>query len=177
MEVTRCTESHPPLPIDEVLPALIDSLARIGSVVLRAPPGAGKTTRVPPAIVDAGLAAEKQVIVLQPRRLAARSAAWHVSQERGGSVGDEVGYQVRFEKRAGRQTRILYATDGVFIRLLQEDPFLERFAAVVFDEFHERSLHSDLALAMVRRVQREVRPDLKLVVMSATIVTQPVASF
>jgi ATP-dependent helicase HrpB len=177
MGVSQRSNSPQPLPIDDVLPDLVDSLRRSNCVVLRAPPGAGKTTRVPPSIVDSGLASDKQVVVLQPRRLAARAAAWRVAEERGSAVGDEVGYQVRFEKRAGPRTRILYVTDGIFLRLLQEDPFLERLASVVFDEFHERNLNSDLALAMVRRVQREVRPELKIVVMSATLMTEPVARY
>ena len=166
-----------PLPVDEALPRLADALRRRGNAVLRAPAGAGKTTRVPPAILDAGLAGNGQVVVLEPRRVAARAAARRIAMERGGAVGDEVGYVVRFDRKAGPQTRIVAVTDGVLLRRLQEDPFLEGVGAVVFDEFHERSLAADLALAMCRRVQREARADLRIVAMSATIDAGPVAEF
>ena len=166
-----------PLPIDAVLPELLAALARQPAAVLQAPAGAGKTTRVPPAILDAGLAGDGQIVVLQPRRLAARAAAARIAAERGGQVGDEVGYQVRFERRASRNTRILAVTDGLFVRMLADDPFLEHVAVVVFDEFHERSIHTDLALAMARRVQLEVRPELKIVVMSATLAPEPIAAW
>jgi len=165
------------LPIDAILPDLIARLRDSTSVVLRAPTGAGKTTRVPPAILDAGLAGAGQVVLLQPRRLAARAAAARMAAERGVSLGDEVGYQVRFERKSSRATRILAMTDGLFVRMLQEDACLERVGAVVFDEFHERSIHTDLALAMVRRVQEEVRPELKVVVMSATLAAMPVSRY
>ncbi|HEX4149982.1 MAG TPA: ATP-dependent helicase HrpB, partial [Pirellulales bacterium] len=166
-----------PLPIDAVLPELIAKLAAGSVAVLRAPPGAGKTTRVPPAMLDAGLAADKQIVMLEPRRLAARAAAARIAAKRGTPLGDEIGYQVRFERRAGRATRILVVTEGIFLRLLQDDPLLEHVGAVVFDEFHERNLDSDLALAMVRRVQTEVRPELKIVVMSATLDAAPLTAF
>lgn len=178
------------LPVDEVLPQLVDALKSCGAVVLKAPPGAGKTTRVPPAMLDAGLAQlavdgsrssrtgkPGEIILLQPRRVAARAAAARIAEERGGRVGDEIGYQVRFERKASAATRLLVCTEGVLLRRLQDDPFLERVAAVVFDEFHERSLDADLALAMTRRVRNEVRPDLKIVVMSATLDPGPIAKF
>lgn len=165
------------LPIDDVLPELLAALGRHSSLVLQAPAGAGKTTRVPPAILDAGLAGTGTIIVLQPRRLAARAAAARMAEERGGRLGDEIGYQVRFERQAGPATRILAATDGVFVRRLSDDPFLEGVSVVVFDEFHERSVHTDLALAMVRRVQQELRPELKLMVMSATLEPAPIAAW
>ena len=129
--------------------------------MLCAATGAGKTTRVPPALLDAGLAGDQQIILLQPRRIAARAAAARISQERGTALGNLAGYEVRFDRRAGRDTRILAVTDGVFVRMLADDPLLERVGIVIFDEFHERTLNTDLALAMVRRVQQEVRPDLK----------------
>lgn len=165
------------LPIDEVLPEALAALRAHGGLVLVAPTGAGKTTRVPPALLDAGLAGEGQVVVLEPRRLAARAAARRMAQERGVELGGEVGYQVRFDRRAGRDTRLLVVTEGVLVRMLQEDPFLERIGAVVFDEIHERSLDTDLALAMTRRVQREARPDLRLVAMSATLAPDALARF
>ena len=167
--------SRPSLPIDEVLPDLLASVERAGAVVLRAPTGAGKTTRVPPALLDAR--AGGTVIVLEPRRVAARAAARRIAEERGGSIGGEVGYQVRFERKASAATRLLVVTEGILLRLLQQDPFLERFSAVVFDEFHERSLDADLALALTQRVRAEVRPDLAIVVMSATLQPTAIADF
>ncbi len=165
------------LPVDAVLPSLVDSLRRRTSVVLRAPTGAGKTTRVPPAVLDAGLAQGRSIIMLEPRRLAATTAARRMAAERGGKVGDEIGYQIRFDRRIGPQTRIHVVTESILTRVLQDDPFLEHVGVVIFDEFHERNLHSDLGLAMTRRVQREARPDLKIIVMSATIDAAPVAEF
>lgn len=166
-----------PLPIDALLPELVAKLVGANCLVLRAPPGAGKTTRVAPALLDAGLAGQKSLLLLQPRRLAARTAAERIARERGVALGQEVGYQVRFERRASARTRILVMTDGMLLRRLQDDPFLEDVGCVVFDEFHERSLNLDLALAMVRRAQLELRPELRVVVMSATLAAGPVARF
>jgi ATP-dependent helicase HrpB len=169
-----------PLPIDSVLSELIEKLKSAGSVVLRARPGAGKTTRVAPAVLDAGLADQQksnQIIVLQPRRVAARAAAARISDERGTELGGEIGYQVRFESRHSKNTRILVCTEGILLRKLLEDPFLERASVVVFDEFHERSVDSDLALALVRQVKEVVRPDLRIVVMSATLDPGPIAEY
>ncbi len=166
-----------PLPIDAVLPQLIDALRRDASAVLRAPTGSGKTTRVPPALFDAGFAGDKAVVMLEPRRVAARAAARRIAFERGGEVGGEIGYAVRFDQKIGRDTRIRIVTDGVLLRMLQDDPFLEQVAVVLFDEFHERGLNVDLALGMVRRIQQTVRPDLKIVVMSATLAAEPIAAF
>jgi ATP-dependent helicase HrpB len=165
------------LPIDDVQPEVLAQLAERSALVLVAPTGAGKTTRVPPALLDAGLAGRKQVVVLEPRRLAARAAARRIAFERGVELGGEVGYQVRFERRASAATRLLVVTEGVLVRMLQDDPFLEDVGALVFDEIHERSLDTDLALAMARRVQREARPDLKLVAMSATLAPAALARF
>jgi len=145
--------------------------------VLRAPTGAGKTTRVPPTLLDAGLAENGRIIMLEPRRLAARAAARRMVNERGGRVGDEVGYQVRFDRQCGPQTRILVVTPGILIRLLHDDPFLESMRVVIFDEFHERGLESDLALGMVRLVQQTVRPELRIVVMSATLAVEAVSAY
>ena len=166
-----------PLPIDAVLPEVIAALSQHGRVVIQAPTGAGKTTRVPPAILEAGLAGSKRIVMLEPRRLAARAAARRMAHERGGRLGDEVGYQVRFDTKFGSQTRILVVTEGVLVRMLQDDPFLETVAAVIFDEFHERSLDNDLALAMVRRVQQTVRPELRIVVMSATLDVDKISAY
>lgn len=166
-----------PLPIDDVLPLIVDVLRSNSSLVLRAPTGAGKTTRVPPALLDAGLAGSKGIVVLEPRRIAARAAARRMSVECGTRLGGEIGYAVRFDQRAGHDTRILVVTEGVLLTMLQDDPCLEDIGIVVFDEFHERSLNSDVALGMVRRVQQTVRPDMKIVVMSATLSAQPIAGY
>ena len=172
------------LPIDVVLPELVAALKTSNCVVLRAPAGAGKTTRVPPALLAAGLAGSKtagktggQIVMLEPRRIAARTAARRMAFECGERVGQTVGYRVRFEESVSRDTRILVVTEGVLLRRLQDDPFLEDIEIVVFDEFHERRLDSDLALAMVRRVQQTVRPELRIVVMSATLDPTAIAKY
>ena len=166
------------LPIDASLPAIIERL-RERSLVLVAPPGSGKTTRLPPALLQSGLLAPAHpvVIVLEPRRVAARAAAARIAEEQGWRLGDEIGYQVRFERRVTAQTRLRFLTEGILTRQLLADPFLESVGAVVIDEFHERSLNCDLALALLREVRREVRPDLILVVMSATLDAGAVARF
>lgn len=166
------------LPVDSALPELLDALAARGNAVLQAPPGAGKTTRVPPALAGAGIGGEgRRIVVLEPRRIAARAAARRIAAEQGWEVGREVGWQIRFERRFSRDTRILFVTEGVLVQRLQSDPFLDGIACVVFDELHERSLFVDLALALCRRVQLEARPDLALVAMSATLDTERVAAF
>ncbi len=164
-----------PLPIDAVLPQLVAAVRERGTCVLVAPPGAGKTTRVPGALIDAG-GIDGSVVVLQPRRIAARLAAARIASERGGELGDEVGYQVRFDRRVSARTRIELVTEGVLTRRLLGDPELRGVGCVVIDEFHERHLDGDLALAMVTRL-RERRPELMLIVMSATLDAEPVAGF
>jgi len=166
------------LPIDASLNRIIEQLAS-GSLVLVAPPGSGKTTRVPPAILQSGLlsAEHPAVIVLEPRRVAARAAAARIAEEQGWSLGQEVGYQVRFERRFSSQTRLRFLTEGILTRQLLADPFLDNVGAVIIDELHERSLHGDLALALLREIRQEVRPDLILVAMSATLDAAPVAHF
>src|SRR5262245_16252337 len=166
-----------PLPIDQVLPALTASLKNSAAAVLQAPTGAGKTSRVPPALHDAGIAGPGHIILLEPRRLAARAAARRMAQERGQSLGDDVGFHIRFDRCVGRNTRIIAVTEGILLRQLLEDPILENVGAVIFDEFHERSLNSDLALGMVRLVQQTVRPELRMVVMSATLASESVATY
>nr|MBK7066496.1 ATP-dependent helicase HrpB [Deltaproteobacteria bacterium] len=165
------------LPIDDVLPSLLAALRASSSVVLEAPPGAGKTTRVPSALLDSGLAGDREVVVLEPRRLATRMAAKRVAEERGEPLGQTIGYQVRFEDVSSAKTRVRFVTEGVLTRRLLSDPTLSSVGVVVLDEFHERHLQGDLALAMVRRLQRGPRPDLKLVVMSATLDGARVAAF
>ncbi|MDB4960663.1 MAG: hrpB [Myxococcales bacterium] len=163
------------LPIDVVLPEVVAAVRERGVAVLVAPPGAGKTTRVPGALLDAGVV-NGEIIVLQPRRLAARLAAARVASERGGELGAEVGYEVRFDRRVSAATRIRFVTEGVLTRRLLSDPELRGVGAVIIDEFHERHLDGDLALALVERL-RGTRPDLRLVVMSATLDAEPVAAF
>jgi ATP-dependent helicase HrpB len=166
------------LPIDAAIPEILGALKGPSAVVVAAP-GSGKTTRVPPAIVQSGLlsAANPIVLVLEPRRVAARAAAARIADERSWSLGREVGYQVRFDRRFTAQTPLRFLTEGILTRQLLDDPFLESVGAVVLDEFHERSLNGDLALALLREVQREVRPDLRLVVMSATLDAVAVSRF
>ncbi len=164
-----------PLPIDGVLPELLAKLNEHGAAVLRAPTGAGKTTRVPPVLVEAGLPG--RVLLLEPRRVAARAAARRMAFEHGSPLGEVFGYQVRFDRKAGPRTRVLAVTPGVLLRFLHDDPYLESTAAVVFDEFHERGLESDLALGLVRLIRQTVRPDLRVVVMSATIDPGPVSVY
>lgn len=158
----------PPLPIDAALPALADALARHASAVLVAQPGAGKTTRVPLALLDAPWRQDGKIIVLEPRRLAARAAARQMAKLLGEDVGQTVGFRVRMESKISAKTRIEVVTEGVFTRMLQDDPELSGVAAVLFDEFHERSLDADLGLALALDA-RALRPDLKILVMSATI--------
>jgi ATP-dependent helicase HrpB len=157
-----------PLPIDPLLPELVQKLAAAPSAVLEAEPGAGKTTRVPGALL-AAFGAKGRVVVTEPRRLAARLAAGFVATERGESLGRTVGYSVRFEHRASDDTKLLYVTEGVLLRRLLDDPVLSDVAVVVLDEFHERHLTTDVLLALLLRLLRGPRPDLRLVVMSATL--------
>ena len=167
----------PTLPIDDVLASLVAAVRERGAAVLVAPPGAGKTTRVPGALLDAGLAGTGDVVVLEPRRLAARLAAARVASERGARLGDEVGYEVRFDRKVGGATRIRFVTEGILTRRLLDDPTLRGTGVVILDELHERHLAGDLALALCQRLRRGPRPDLKLVAMSATIDPGPVATF
>src|SRR5688572_23081916 len=166
-----------PLPIDDALPRLLAALREHGAAVLRAPTGSGTPPRVPPAIIESGIAGDDLVMMLEPRRVAARATARRMAFEHGTPLGEVFGYQVRFDRKAGPWTRVLAVTPGVLLRFLHDDPFLESTAAVVFDEFHERSLEADLALGMVRLVRQTVRPDLKVVVMSATIDAGPVSDY
>jgi ATP-dependent helicase HrpB len=165
------------LPIDEVLPGIVASLRERPSLVLEAPPGAGKTTRVPRALLDAGLAADGEVLVLQPRRLAARMAAARVAAELGEPVGRTIGYQVRYDEQSSEHTRVRFLTEGVLTRRLTSRDGLRGVSTVILDEFHERHLDGDVALAWLRALQRSSRPDLRVMVMSATLDAAPVARF
>ncbi|HET9176650.1 MAG TPA: ATP-dependent helicase HrpB, partial [Pseudolabrys sp.] len=158
-----------PLPIDSALPDVAAALAANNAAVLVAPPGAGKTTRVPLALLDGAWATDKKILVLEPRRLAARAAAARMASTFNEEVGDTVGLRVRFGSRVSKRTRIEVVTEGVFTRLIVDDPSLQGVAAVLFDEFHERSLDADLGLALARDAQQGLRDDLKLLVMSATL--------
>jgi ATP-dependent helicase HrpB len=166
----------PTLPIESVLPELTGTLERHRSAVLVAPPGAGKTTRVPLVLADEPWAQRKKILVLEPRRLAARAAAERMARMLGEAVGETVGLRVRFGSKVSRKTRIELITEGVFTRLILDDPALENVAAVLFDEFHERSLDADLGLALAIDVQQALREDLRLLVMSATLDGARVAS-
>ena len=158
-----------PLPIDAVLADLAASLARGNTAVLVAPPGAGKTTRVPLALLDEAWVGSRKIIMLEPRRIAARASAERMAQTLGEKVGDTIGYRVRFGSTISRKTRIEVVTEGIFTRQLLNDPELNGVAAIIFDEFHERSLDADMGLALARDAQQGLREDLRILVMSATI--------
>jgi len=157
------------LPIDELLPELITTLNKSQSVVVQAPPGAGKTTRVPLALLDANWLGNKKIIMLEPRRIATRAAARFMAKCLGEPVGETVGYRVRLDNKTSSKTKIEVVTEGILARLLQDDPSLDDYGVVIFDEFHERNLNSDLGLALCIDSQHGLREDLKIIVMSATL--------
>ena len=163
-----------PLPVDAHIPEILERLGKGGHLVLTAPPGSGKTTRVPPALLSLF---RGEVLVLEPRRLAARLAARRVASELGCPVGDMAGYQVRFEDVTGPATRLRYVTEGILARRFLSDPELNGVDCVVLDEFHERHLDADFCLALLRRLEQRRRPELRLLVMSATLAAGPVAQF
>ena len=168
--------SRKQLPVDEQLESLGNHLNSAKAVILEAPPGSGKTTRVAPWLATKGNL-PGQIFLLQPRRVAARAAAERIAAEHAWQLGCEVGYQVRFDSRVSAETRLIVATEGILLRRLQSDPLLEGVSAVLLDEFHERSLNADLLLGLLRRLQQEFRPDLKLVVMSATLAAVGLQTF
>ncbi len=163
------------LPIDEILPQLRETLDRSSSAVIQAPPGAGKTTRVPLALIDLPFLQNMKIIMLEPRRLAAVNAARWMAASLGEEAGRTVGYNIRFERKVSAVTRIEVVTEGILTRRLQSDPGLEGVGAVIFDEFHERSLNADIALALCLNARQVLREDLKIIVMSATLDGAPVA--
>ncbi len=163
-------------PIDALLPKLKQTVLNNPSIVLHAPPGAGKTTRVPLALLDIVPAEKGRIIMLEPRRIAAVSAARWMAKTLGEQAGDTVGYAIRFDAKRSERTRIEVVTEGILTRRIQADPGLEGVAMVIFDEFHERSIHADLALALCLDVRKQLRPDLKLLVMSATMECGPIAA-
>ena len=163
------------LPIEDVLPELLSQLQRSGRAVLQAPPGAGKTTRVPLAMLEAGLT-EGRIVMLEPRRLAARAAAERMADTLGENVGQTVGYRIRGDAKVSKATRIEVVTEGILNRMIQSDPELTGIGAVIFDEFHERSLNADLGLALSLEIAEALRGDLILLVMSATLDAGPVGA-
>ncbi len=169
--------TQPSLPIWQLHVDIVQAL-RVGQrLVLVAPTGSGKTTQVPQMLLDAGLAGGRKIVVLQPRRVAARTVAARVAWERGCPLGAEVGYQIRFDDRTSLGTRLSYVTEGILLRWLQDNRTLADVGIVIFDEFHERNLLSDVALALVKHLQQTDRPDLKMAVMSATLEAEPVAAY
>jgi ATP-dependent helicase HrpB len=164
-----------PLPIDAFLPQAIAELRARKNLVLVAEPGAGKTTRLPRALYEAGFAERGEIVVLEPRRLAARMAAARVASELGENVGERIGYQVRFDEKVSKRTVVRFVTEGVLTRKLMSDPKLTGISTLVLDELHERNLQGDLALALGRKLQRTHRPDLSIIAMSATLDAGPVA--
>ena len=161
--------SEQAFPIDPLLPEILRSLAAHPRLVLEAPPGAGKTTRVPPALLDADWLQGRRIVMLEPRRVAARAAATFMAAQLGEPVGETVGYRIRFENRTSTRTRIEVVTEGILTRMIQDDPMLEGIGALLFDEFHERHLAADLSLALALDVQAGLREELRIVVMSATL--------
>jgi ATP-dependent helicase HrpB len=173
----RCADKEamtPLLPIDDVMPAVLDALRSHGRLVLQAPPGAGKTTRVPLAMLEAELT-QGRILMLEPRRLAARASAERMAQTLGEDLGHTVGYRVRGDSRVSKFTRIEVVTEGILTRMMQDNPELPDVGAVIFDEFHERSLNADLGLALCLEIAGALRDDLMLLVMSATLDAAPVA--
>ncbi len=164
-------------PIDPLLPDILRSLETHPRLVLEAPPGAGKTTQVPPALLDAAWLDGRKIVMLEPRRVAARAAANFMARQRGESAGETIGYRIRFENKVSKQTRIVVVTEGILTRMIQDDPMLEDVGAILFDEFHERHLSADLGLALALDVQAQLRDDLRIVVMSATLEGEKLARF
>ena len=168
---------HAAFPIAELLPEIRRMLQTGTRLVLEAPPGAGKTTQVPLALLDASWLAGRRIVMLEPRRVAARAAAGFMAKQLGEAVGETVGYRIRFENKVSARTRIEVVTEGILTRMLQDDPLLEGVGAILFDEFHERHLAGDLGLALALDVQAQLREDLRIVVMSATLDGEKLARF
>jgi ATP-dependent helicase HrpB len=176
--VTETKAPYNALPLDTAWPEIKASLDAHRNLVLVAEPGAGKTTRFPPRLLNSGLIAPAQkILMLEPRRLAARASAHRIAEEQGWRLGAEVGYQVRFDNRTSKSTRLEVLTEGLLARRLQSDPELKDVGAIILDEFHERSQHTDLALGLLFELQQLARPDLRLIVMSATLDAERVSRY
>src|SRR6185369_11244111 len=160
-------------PVDDVIAELIRALPSSPAVILQAPPGSGKTTRVPPALLQSPGFSGTKIVMLEPRRLAAINSARWISSEMGEPVGGTIGYAIRFERKVSGRTRLEVVTEGLLTRRMQKDPLLEGVGMVIFDEFHARSLHADTALALCLDIQKSVRSDLKILIMSATLDPEP----
>src|ERR1043166_254645 len=165
------------LPIYELEGAIVASFQKLPRLILQAPTGSGKSTQVPQILLDHGLLGSGEVVILQPRRIAARLLASRVAFERSVKLGQAVGYQVRFENVVSKATRIRYVTEGILLRQLIQDPELRGVAAILFDEFHERHLYGDITLARALKLQQTARPELKIAVMSATIETNALQKY
>jgi len=165
------------LPIWQIHSDVVGGLKTGNRLVLIAPTGSGKTTQVPQMLLDAGVAGQKRIVILQPRRVAARTVAARVAWERNGKLGDEVGYQIRFDDQTSLGTRICFVTEGILLRWLQDNRALPEVGIILFDEFHERNLLSDVALALIKQIQQKERPDLRIAVMSATLEAEPIAGY
>ena len=160
------------LPVTEIIPTVREHLATRNTLIVHAPPGAGKSTLLPLALLDEPWLAGQKIIMLEPRRLAARTIAERMAQLLGETVGQTVGYRIRFENRISEQTRIEVVTEGILTRMIHSDRGLTGTALVIFDEFHERSIHADVAMALAREAQQTLRPDLRLLAMSATLAAE-----
>lgn len=164
------------LPVADCLPDVVSAIRAARPVILRAPPGAGKTTGVPPALLESDCLPVGRILLLQPRRIAARAAAHRLSQLAGEPIGGTYGYHVRFDRNVSPQTKLIAMTTGILLRRITNDPLLEGVSCVILDEFHERSLELDLALGMIQRIRTTLRPELRMIVMSATLETKPIES-
>ncbi|SHI53939.1 ATP-dependent helicase HrpB [Halodesulfovibrio aestuarii] len=173
---TNFFDDLPSLPIDSSLPEIVSTLMTSPNCVLQAPPGAGKTTRVPLALLKNYHLAEKKIIMLEPRRLAARTAAARLAQTLGEQTGNTIGYRIKNDTKVSSKTKIEVVTEGVLTRIIQNDPELSAYSCIIFDEFHERSMHGDLGLALAIEVQEALRDDLRILVMSATLDTQEIST-
>jgi len=165
------------LPIEELREGIISELTRGNRLIVEAPTGSGKSTQIPQMLLDAGILGSGRAVILQPRRLAARMLAARVAEERNGRIGDEVGYRIRLDDASSSATRLLFVTEGILVRQMLGDPNLKGVSALLFDEFHERHLYSDISLAQAIELQATRRPDLKIIVMSATLDTSALSEY
>ncbi|MFZ4116381.1 MAG: ATP-dependent helicase HrpB [Chthoniobacterales bacterium] len=171
------SSTHSTLPIEELREAIVTTLRAGNRLIIEAPTGSGKSTQIPQMLLDSGILETKKAMILQPRRLAARMLAARVAQERHTHLGDEVGYRIRHDEKCTASTRLLFVTEGILMRQMLTDPYLEGISALLFDEFHERHLYSDISLMQALLLQKTKRPDLKIIVMSATLDTSALATY